>query len=188
MELTLNLDRAEQQLVQALLSGERWAQKQVYEENYGPMMGICMRYAGTRDEATDLLHESFIKAFSKIALYNPGTSFHKWLKTIVVNTCIDYYRKNNRRRTEDLDSLEVNQMTAQSDPDILSRISETEILEAVQQLSPAYRAVFNLFVVEGYNHKEIGEALDITESTSRSNLLKARIKLQEYFSTRKMTF
>jgi RNA polymerase sigma-70 factor (ECF subfamily) len=93
----------------------------------------------------------------------------------MVNTAIDYYRSNMRRRTSDMD--EANNVVS-FDADAVSRFSELEILEAVQQLTPAYRAVFNLFVIEGYSHKEISQLLDVNESTSRSNLVKARLKLQ----------
>lgn len=185
MEIALNLERAERDFVEALTRQERWAQQQVYQEHYGRMMGICLRYAGSRDEALDLLHESFIKIFQNIARYKPGTSLGAWIRTIVVNTCIDYYRRNARRRTEDLDSVHT---ISTDDPDVLSNLTEREILDSVQQLSPAYRAVFNLYVVEGFSHKEIGEALGITESTSRSNLVKARLKLQEIFAVRRMEF
>jgi RNA polymerase sigma-70 factor (ECF subfamily) len=103
----------------------------------------------------------------------------------MVNTCIDYYRRNIRRRTEDIDAV----YSASVDvPDVLSSLTEQEILAAVQELSPAYRAVFNLYVVEGFSHKEIGEALEITESTSRSNLVKARSKLQAFFLQKRMHF
>jgi len=185
MEIALNLERAERDFVEALTRQERWAQQQVYEEHYGRMMGICLRYAGSRDEALDLLHEAFIKVFQNISRYKAGTALGAWIRTIVVNTCIDYYRRNARRRTEDLDSI---QTISTDDPDVLSNLTEREILDAVQQLSPAYRAVFNLYVVEGFSHKEIGEALGITESTSRSNLVKSRLKLQEIFASRRMEF
>jgi RNA polymerase sigma-70 factor (ECF subfamily) len=185
MDFALNLDRAEHQLIGALVRQERWAQQQLYEEYYGKMMGVCLRYAGSRDEALDLLHEGFIKVFQHIGRYKPGTSLQAWIRTIVVNTCIDYYRRNARRRTEDIDHA---YQLYDDVPDALSNLTEQEILAAVQELSPAYRAVFNLYVVEGYSHKEIGEALQITESTSRSNLVKARIKLQEYFAQRRMEF
>lgn len=186
MDFALNLERAEHQFVAALARQERWAQQQLYQEHYGKMMGICLRYASSRDEALDLLHEAFIKVFNHIgSRYKPGTSLAAWMRTIVVNTCIDYYRKQARRRTDDIDTA---YQLAADQPDALSNLTEQEILEAVQQLSPAYRAVFNLYVVEGYSHKEIGDALDITESTSRSNLVKARIKLQAFFASRRMDF
>lgn len=185
MDFALSLERAEQNLVAALTRQERWAQQQLYEQYYGKMMGICLRYAGSRDEALDLLHEGFIKIFQNIGRYRPGTSLPAWIRTIIVNTCIDYYRKTVRRRTEDISDAH---SFSDDTPDVLSNLTEREILSAVQELSPAYRAVFNLYVVEGYSHKEIGDALQITESTSRSNLVKARIKLQEHFAARRMEF
>lgn len=185
MDFALSLERAEHNLVAALIRQERWAQQQLYEQYYGKMMGVCLRYAGSRDEALDLLHEGFIKVFQNISRYRPGTSLPAWIRTIVVNTCIDYYRKTIRRRTDDLNDAHY---LSDDAPDVLSNLTEQEILAAVQELSPAYRAVFNLYVVEGYSHKEIGEALQITESTSRSNLVKARLKLQDYFAVRRMEF
>lgn len=185
MDFALSLDSAEHNLVAALIRQERWAQQQLYEQYYGKMMGICLRYAGSRDEALDLLHEGFIKVFQNIGRYRPGTSLPAWIRTIVVNTCIDYYRKTIRRRTDDINDAHY---LSDDAPDVLSNLTEQEILGAVQELSPAYRAVFNLYVVEGYSHKEIGEALQITESTSRSNLVKARLKLQDYFAVRRMEF
>ncbi|MEZ4918823.1 MAG: RNA polymerase sigma factor [Saprospiraceae bacterium] len=185
MDFAINLERAEHQFIAALVRQERWAQQQLYEEYYGKMMGVCLRYAGSRDEALDLLHEGFIKVFQNIGKYKVGTSLSAWIRTIVVNTCIDYYRKAVRRRTDDIEEA---RYLSGDDPDALSHLTEKEILGAVQELSPAYRAVFNLYVVEGYSHKEIADALDITESTSRSNLVKARIKLKEYFTLNRMHF
>ena len=154
MDFALNLERTEIDFVAALSRKERWAQQLLYEQHYGKMMGVCLRYAGSKDEALDLLHEGFIKAFQNIDRYKPGTSITAWIRTIMVNTCIDYYRRNIRRRTEDLDQV---YSASSDDPDVLSNLTEQEILAAVQELSPAYRAVFNLYVIEGYSHKEIGE-------------------------------
>jgi RNA polymerase sigma factor (sigma-70 family) len=185
MDFVLDLERAEQQFITALTRQERWAQQQLYEQYYGKMMGVCLRYAGSKDEALDLLHEGFIKIFQNIGKYRPGTSLQAWMRTIVVNTCIDYYRKAIRRRTEDLGEAYA---YSNDEPDVLSHLTEQEILGAVQELSAAYRAVFNLYVVEGYSHKEIADALHITESTSRSNLVKARSKLQEHLAAKRMAF
>jgi RNA polymerase sigma-70 factor (ECF subfamily) len=185
MNITLNLDYSEDFLVDSLIKQDRRAQQYLYEQHYGRMMGICLRYAGSKDEALDLLHEGFIKIFQHIGRYKPGTSLGSWMRTIMVNTCIDYYRRALRRRTDDIDDAYT---LSSDDPDALSHLTEQEILEAVQLLSPAYRAVFNLFVIEGYSHKEIADALQITESTSRSNLVKSRIKLKEYFTRKRMEF
>jgi len=128
-----------------------------------------------REDALDILHEGFIKVFKHIAKYQPGTSLAAWIRRIMVNTSIDFYRKSVRRRTEDIDQA----FQVSSDgADAISMCTEKEILAAVQTLSPAYRAVFNLYVIEGYSHKEIANQLGITESTSRSNLVKARLKLK----------
>jgi RNA polymerase sigma-70 factor (ECF subfamily) len=177
MEIALSVNyENERDLVHACVRNERWAQQALYEAYYSPLMAICLRYSNHDDEAMDLLHESFIKIFRSIGKYQPGTSLGAWMKRITVNTAIDYYRRNTRRRTENLDEAFDLSVT---DADAVSNYSEKEILAAVQQLTPAYRTVFNLFVIEGFSHREIAEQLDITESTSRSNLVKARLKLQD---------
>lgn len=175
------LENNEKGLIQACVRRERWAQKVLYEEYYSRMMGVCLRYATDEEEALDILHEGFIKVFRHVGKYKPGTSLSAWIRRIMVNTAIDYYRKNSRRRTEDMDEA---YDISTNDPDAISRCTEQEILEAIQELTPSYRAVFNLYVIEGYAHKEIAELLDITESTSRSNLVKARLKLKEILSER----
>ncbi|MCB0703830.1 MAG: RNA polymerase sigma factor [Saprospiraceae bacterium] len=176
MDIALPLGYQEKDFIQACVMRERWAQKLLYEEHYSKMMGVCLRYANNSDDALDILHEGFIKVFKNIHKYQPGTSLVAWIRTIMVNTAIDYYRKAIRRRTEDIDTaFDV----SSGDPDAVSQCTEQEILAAVQDLSPAYRAVFNLYVIEGFSHREISERLNITESTSRSNLVKARTKLQE---------
>lgn len=185
MDFALNLEQAEKTFITALMRQERWAQQQLYEEYYGKMMGVCLRYASSREEALNLLHDGFLKVFLNIGRYQPGTSLPAWIKTVVINICIDHHRKIMRRRTENIADIHY---LANDEPDVLSRLSEQEILEGVQQLSPAYRSVFNLYVVEGYSHREIAEVLNITESTSRSNLLKSRIKLKEYFAARRIEF
>lgn len=175
MDLILNWELHERDLIEACVARERWAQQRLYEEFYPKMMGVCMRYASTDADALDILHEGFIKVFKYIASYQPNTSLNAWVRRIMVNTAIDYYRKTVRRRTDDIDTAyDVSSDT----PDAISQCSEQDILLAVQMLTPAYRTVFNLYVIEGYSHREIADQLDITESTSRSNLVKARLKLQ----------
>ena len=181
MDIAIPINYQESDLIEACVRKERWAQRVLYEEHYGKMMGVCLRYANNSDDALDILHEGFIKVFKHIAKYQPGTSLTAWIRRIMVNTAIDYYRKNIRRRTEDLEqAYDVESLQA----DAISQCTEKEILAAVQELSPAYRTVFNLYVIEGYSHKEIAELLDITESTSRSNLVKARLKLQAALTAR----
>ncbi|MEM9888406.1 MAG: RNA polymerase sigma factor [Bacteroidota bacterium] len=175
MDISLSIGNHERDLIAACRQKERWAQQELYETYYGKMMGVCMRYADSEDEALDLLHEGFMKVFRHIGKYQSGTSINAWMRRIMVNTCIDAYRKKVRRRTEDIEEA----YSLSSDAaDAISQCSEREILEAIQQLSSAYRTVFNLYIIEGYSHKEIANKLDISESTSRSNLVKARTKLK----------
>jgi RNA polymerase sigma factor (sigma-70 family) len=179
MNIALPLENEEEGLIQACVRRERWAQQALYETYYSQMMGVCLRYANDEEEALDILHEGFIKVFRHIKKYQPGTSLTAWVRRIMVNTSIDYYRKNMRRRTEDIEQA---YDLSSTDADAISQCSEREILAAIQELTPAYRAVFNLYIIEGYSHREIAEMLDITESTSRSNLVKARLKLKEMLS------
>jgi RNA polymerase sigma factor (sigma-70 family) len=176
MDFVIQLSGSEEEsLIRACINNERWAQKRLYEDNYSNLMSVSMRYAGTQEDALDILHESFIKVFKNIHLFNPGTSIQAWMKRIVINTAIDYYRKEMRRKSDSLDLA----VTAASDiPDAVSHLTSEEILKALQRLPGSYRSVFNLYVIEGYSHKEISEMLHINESTCRSNLVKARNKLK----------
>ena len=181
MEIAINLKNQEKDLIQACIQKERWAQKALYEDYYGTLMGVCLRYSNNREDALDILHDGFIKIFKHIEKYQVGTSLIAWMRRIMVNTAIDFYRKAVRRRTENLDKVYDVQIT---DADAISTLSQKEVLEAVRSLTPSYRSVFNLYVIEGYSHKEVAQKLDITESTSRSNLVKARMKLKQIIKTR----
>lgn len=176
MALTFTLQAQEVEFIQACVAREQWAQKELYEAYYSTMKPLCRRYANNDDDALDILHEGFIKVFRHISKYQAGTSLTSWIKRIMINTSIDYYRKVTRRRTEDIDT--VYDMSSK-DPDAISLLTAKEIIEALQQLTPAYRSVFNLYVIEGYPHKDVADILGITESTSRSNLVKARTKLKD---------
>lgn len=174
MDFVFKLDR-EQDYIAACARNERWAQEVVYKEYYPSMMAICQRYSNNREDALDILHEGFIKVFKHISKFKQGTSLRAWIKRIMVNTAIDFYRKNVRRRTDSLDSVFDMQSNT---PDVISQMATKDILGCLQKLTPSYRAVFNLYVIEGYSHREISNQLNISESTSRSNLVKARTKLK----------
>lgn len=176
MDITIAIDQNEKDFILACIRKERWAQQKLYEDNYSTLMVICLRYAKDKDEAMDILHEGFIKIFRNIHKYNPGTSLIAWMRRIMVNTSIDYYRKMVRRRTEDIG--EAYDLYSEQ-PDAVSKMSSEEILKSIQVLTPAYRLVFNMYVIEGFSHREIADKLGITESTSRSNLVKARGKLRD---------
>lgn len=169
----LQLD--EDQLVEGCLQGGRKYQKLLYEHFYGSMMVVCMRYSNDREEARDILHEGFMKVFTNLDKFKRGTNLGAWVRRIMINTAIDHYRRIAKLPT----LVEINQAVHEVDmSDVVSDMSAAEILAMVQRLSPAYRTVFNLYVIEGYSHKEVGDMLGISEGTSKSNLAKARGKLQ----------
>lgn len=179
MDYSLSLVYEEEKVINSCINGEEWAMRLIYEEFYPTMLPICMRYANNDDDARDIVHEGFIKVFKNLSSYRVGTSLQAWIKRIMVNASIDHYRRESRKRTTDLD---VAYDLRSCDEDALGRLNVEEIIKALQQLSPIYRSVFNLYVVEGYSHKEVSEILGISESTSRSNLVKARIKLRAILS------
>jgi RNA polymerase sigma-70 factor (ECF subfamily) len=153
------------------------AQKQLFENYFGLAKRICLRYAGSREEVDEMVNDGFLKVFSKIKMYDSGHSFEAWFRTVLVRTCIDYYRKNHSK----VHLVDISTAPAiESNDNLVEKMSADEILELVQKLPPSYRMVFSLYVVEGYSHAEIAEMLNINEGTSRSNLAKARGKLQEW--------
>lgn len=182
LDIAIPLQGNEFDLVEACCRNERWAQQKVYETYYGKMMPVCQRYAANQDDALDMLHEGFLKVFKNMDKYQVGTSLTAWVRRVMVNSCIDSYRKMARRRTEDIDAAF--HLADDSQVDAVSQCSEKDILAAIQKLSPTYRTVFNMFVIEGFSHKEISDELGITESTSRANLVKARSKLRELLLAR----
>ncbi|WP_207435546.1 sigma-70 family RNA polymerase sigma factor [Sabulibacter ruber] len=157
--------------------GKQSAQKKLYEHYYSFAKSICLRYAASQQQAEEMVNDGFLKVLENLAQYDSSRAFEAWFRTVVVRTSIDYYRRHHLKGTridlEDAPELE-------QEDDLLETISAEEILRLVQQLPPAYRTVFSLFVVDGYNHSEIAEMLQINEGTSRSNLAKARAKLQEW--------
>ena len=139
------------------------------------MYFICLRYAADETEAQDMLQEGFIRLFSNLKSYKGNGSFEGWARRVFVNTAIKYYHK--MRRHNDTDSID-NASFHSVDATAVQSLGEKELLNLVRQLPDGYRLVFNMYAVEGYSHKEIAQALDIEESTSRSQLVKARRMLQ----------
>jgi len=174
MSFVYRVDK-ELDFLSACMQNERWAQELLYKEFYPTMLPLCQRYATNKEDALDIMHEGFIKVFKHVHKYQMGTSLHAWIKRIMINTAIDFYRKAVRRRTDDLDTA---YSVSSSDPGPINFMAAAEILESLNELSHSYRMIFNLYVIEGYSHREIAERLGISESTSRSNLVKARAKLR----------
>lgn len=143
---------------------------------YAYGMSITLRYANSREQAAEVLNDAFMKVYMNIDQYNSSRPFKPWLRQIIVNTAINHYHKHHKdRQLIDIATTE-NQISTKEE--ILSGISYDEIIDMVQQLSPAYRTVFNLYVIEGFSHKEIAGMLDISVGTSKSNLFKAKKNLQ----------
>lgn len=174
--LSQTAEEKESILIAACLREERWAQKNLYETYYGKLLGVCVRYSNNTEDARDILNEGYVKVFRYLERYKVGTSLEGWMRRIMINTAIDFYRKEMRHKSDDLETA---QYKISDEADVVSNFSAEEIMKVIQQLPPAYRAVFNLYAIEGLSHKEVAETLGITESTSRSNLVKARTKLKD---------
>ena len=166
----------EQQMIALCKRGDRVAQKALFDSLSRKMFPLCIRYMGDRDAAEDVLQEGFISLFSKLDSYSGEGSFEGWARKVFVNTALMTLRKNDvMRQSEDIESawnVTGNEVSA------LQSMSYKELMEMVAELPPGFRTVFNLFLVEGYSHKEISEMLGITEATSRSQLQRARVMLQ----------
>jgi RNA polymerase sigma-70 factor (ECF subfamily) len=159
------------------LKGKQSAQKKLYEHYYSFAKTICLRYAANAEEAEEMVNDGFLKVLSKLSYFDRSLVFEAWFRTLVVRTSIDYYRRNHAKLLV-MDIQEAPEVAAPEDQ--LHNLAADEILALVQQLPPAYRTVFSLYIVEGYSHAEISDLLGINEGTSRSNLAKARMKMQEW--------
>lgn len=165
------------ELVRGCQNEDRIAQKRLYEKFYGRMLGVCLRYASGREEAAEILNKGFLKVFNTIKNYAPEKGrLDSWIYKIMLNTAIDHFRSEFRHRGNIVEMEQAYYVSDQTD--VLHQISADEIIELIQKLSPAYRTVFNLYVMEGMSHGEIAEQLGISEGTTKSNLAKARKKLQ----------
>ncbi|MCG8573762.1 MAG: RNA polymerase sigma factor [Flavobacteriales bacterium] len=173
-------------IVDGCIKGKRKYQKRLFEMFYGKMMAVCMRYAKDQDEAQDMVQIGFIKIFKKLDVYNFEGSLEGWIRRIMVNTAIDQIRKNKRdpfsiEDEQRVQNIEEDVPFSQEDDQDIKIKAETAI-KAISQLSPAYRTVFNMYVMEGFTHKEIADYLGISEGTSKSNLAKAKQKLRAELS------
>lgn len=155
------------------------AQRELYDMFKTKMFGICLRYAGNYDDAQDILQEGFLKVFEKIHQFGFKGAFEGWIRKIMVNTALEKYRLHYRQVPL---GENVSEIEYEHENDIIADIDVNELVRIVEELSPRYRVVFNLYALEGYSHKEIGEMLDISEGTSKSNLSRARTILQEKVS------
>ncbi len=158
------------------MDGDRRMQEELYRRFSPRMYAVCLRYASNAEEAEDILQEGFIKIFKKLGSFRGDGSFEGWIRRIFVNTAIEHFRR--RRYLQPVTEKEEGTIEGKY-LSVLDEMAEKDILALVQQLSPGYRTVFNMYVVEGYTHKEIADMLGISEGTSKSQLSRAKVILQD---------
>ena len=151
-------------------------QELLYHRFSPKMYSVCLRYSGNAEDARDLLQEGFIKIFKNLSKYRGDGSFEGWIRRIFVNTSIEHFRKKVYLQ----DVTETQERTLEDKEwNVLDELAEKDIMKMIHQLSPGYKAVFNMHVVEGYSHKEIAEMLGINEGTSKSQLARAKMVLKK---------
>lgn len=174
-------------IIDGCIAGERRSQQRVYELFYGKMMAVCLRYTKNHDQAKDILQDGFIKVFRSMDKFNREGSFEGWIRRIMVNTAIDYFRRaknaylllGEERSIEDFGDQDEEDTLQDTEEEELPDLKPADVINAMQKLTPAYRTVFNLYVFEEMTHKEIAEMLGINIGTSKSNLAKAKHNLKK---------
>lgn len=166
----------ESDLIVGCLEGNRRMQEELYRRFSPRMYAVCLRYAGNAEEAEDILQEGFIKVFKKLDSFRSEGSFEGWMRRVFVNTAIEHFRR--KRYLMPVTEREENTIEGKY-LSVLDDLAARDIMALVQELSPGYRTVFNMYVVEGYTHKEIADMLGISEGTSKSQLSRAKVILQD---------
>lgn len=177
----MDIKSKEKKIIKGCRQGKAKYQQMLYELYYGKMLSICLRYAQNREEAKDILQEGYLKVFKNIVNFKGEGSLEGWVRRIMVNTCINHYHKSKKHQAQISieDSYHELSENLENGEAIIQRMTYEDLLLMIRDLPPAYQTVFNLYVIEGYNHREISEMLQISEGTSKSNLAKARMKLQK---------
>lgn len=166
----------EEFIIKKATKGDAKAIELLYKHFYGFAMGVALRYSYNKEEACEIVNDSYMKVFDKLSSYEPQNSFKGWFRRIIVNTAIDYYRKNNKYKAVlDIEHAHVKEL----DPSIIDEMSKDDILRLLRSLPDMLRIVFNMYEIEGYSHNEIAEKLSIPSSTSRTYLARAKEKLRE---------
>ena len=171
----------EQEIIQGCVENKASAQEKLYALYSRRMMAICLRYTRSRAEAEDIFHEAFVKVFKNIRMWQGG-SFEGWMRKIFVNTAINHFHQN-RKYFDHVDASYAESILSSTE-DIISQLSNQELLEIISRLPEGYKMIFNLHVVEGYNHGEIAEMLNIAEGSSKSQLSKAKAYLKKLIDDR----
>jgi len=178
--MAANENLTESELVQHCISGDRLCQELLYKKFASKMFGVCLGYVNSRDEAKDVLQDGFVKIFASLKNYKGVGSLEGWVRRIIVNTAIDYYR----RALKDIKNVDVEKANniVEMEESVLERMHAKEVLDLIHKLPEGARMIFNLYVVEGYNHSEIAGMLNISEGTSKSQFSRARSLLQGWIN------
>lgn len=165
------------ELIKACKKGDAKAQEALYHRFKAKLFGVCLRYADSYQEAEDFLQDGFIQIYKDLYQYKPFGSLEGWLRRVVVNVALQHIRKKKKwQKTGDLNELEYKMESGQ---DIIADLSAKNLVKIIQSLPDGYRAVFNMYVIEGYSHQEIGEKLGISSGTSKSQLSRAKAFLRD---------
>lgn len=164
-------------LLAGCLRNQRQSQELLYRQFYGYAMSICLRYVPTREGALEVLNDGFLKVFTRLDQYDPAQPFKGWLRRILINTAVDHYRQEVRHHYHS-DVEQIEQTAVSESVDAFGQLAHEDLLALVQRLSPAYRVVFNLYVIDGFTHEEIAGQLGISVGASKSNLARARENLR----------
>ena len=159
------------------LRNHRQSQELLYRQFYGYAMSICLRYTPTREGALEVVNDGFLKVFTRLDQYDVSQPFKGWLRRILINASIDHYRQEVRHQHESIEPLE--QTVVSESPNAFSQLAHDDLMGLIQRLSPAYRLVFNLYVMDGFTHEEIAGQLGISVGASKSNLARARENLRQ---------
>ncbi len=172
-----SIQQTESDIIKGCCNGNIRAQEQLYRNYYNAMMQLCLRYTKNENDATEVLNTGFLKIFLNIQRYEPAqASLYTWIRTIVINSCIDFIKQKIKSEKH----YELEKATeVQIDAVVINKMEVSALLYLIRQLTPSTQAVFNLYVMEGYNHKEIAKLLNISEGTSKWHLSEARKKLQK---------
>jgi len=170
----------DESLIAGCIKGNQIAQKTLFDSFSPKFFALCLRYMKSTDDAEDVLQEGMVKIFTKLPEYKGKGSFEGWMRRIVVNTCLDQIRKNQKLKFDV--SIDKEEYKLSMNAHILENMSANELIEEIKKMPPGYRVVFNMFAIEGYSHQEIAEKLGVKESTSKSQYLRARAYLKERIS------
>lgn len=171
----ISLHKSEQKCIEKAIANSRTAQKELYELHAPKMLSVCRYYVKDTQEAEDVMLTAFFKAFQNLKSFQNNGNFEGWLRRIMVNECISYYRKKKELLLTDT----IETISEHTENNIISTYDVAEIQNLIDELPKGYKMVFVLYAIEGYKHQEIAKMLQVSESTSKSQLFKARKMLQQ---------